>query len=727
MRSLVLTLLVSCAFVTAVSLAYAQDRPPAAPPAAPSPAAPAPAQPDTSPSLFEILPNQFEAGGRWSTQQGDAARFQRYTDFGDGLLVNLARIRREPASGEWLFTGAADNVGWRDQQYFGLYQRPGHYTVTGLWNQIPQFYSIDTMTPYTASGNVLTLDDATQRAIQLGQATLAAYVPLAPRFDLREQRDIGNFQITMTPTTRLDLTGAYTSQLHTGELPWGASFGFGNDVEVALPYRSLTNDVTLGAEWTNGRRLLRVAYDGSWFNNHSEELIWDSPLRLDDSTTAPGRGRMALWPSNSAQTITAVGFQKWPHRTQLTGAVSYGFWTNNETLQPFTINAALPQLELPRDTAQAEARVFSTNLNFVSRPIVNWSFSSRLRRYDYNNETGHVDIPQFINYDTSIKDSTTGGPEPYAYNRTNFDADATYSGLEPLTLTAGYAYNATGNEFRIFDSTGENVLRLAADAVGSRWVTFRFGYEHGNRTGSGLNEDLLVQIGEQPAMRHYDIANRTRNRMNGQVDFVPDDRWLLSVNVARGNDDFDDTGFGLQELSFVTFGFAADAQLSRGWGAGLTYNYEKYEGLQRSRSANPGQENDPTRDWTADSEEAVNYVALFVSPPRWRNTEARLSWDYSFAEGSYFYAIVPGGPLTPPNQLPNVFNKLQQLHVDVRHRLSSNLSGTFAYLYEPFRVYDFAFDPSVVNGIVQPSSLVMGYVYRPYIAHSVVVGIKYFW
>jgi MtrB/PioB family decaheme-associated outer membrane protein len=517
-----------------------------------------------------MLPNQFELGGRWSSQKGDAARFQRYQDFGDGALFNLARIRREPASGEWLFTGAADNVGWRDQQYFGLYQRMGRYTFSGLWNQIPQFYSTDTMTPYAASGNVLTLDDATQRAIQLGQATLAAYVPLAPRFDLREQRDIGNVQITMTPTTRLDLTASYTAQRHIGELPWGASFGFGNDVEVALPYRSLTNDVDLGTEWTDGRKLFRIAYEGSWFNNHSEDLIWDSPLRLDDSATAPGRGRMALWPSNSAQTVTAAGFWRWPGRTQLTGAISYALWQNNEPLQPFTINSALPQLALPRATAEAEAGVFSTNLNFISRPITDWSFAARARVYDFNNKTGHVDIPQFINYDTSIKDSSTGGPELYAHSRTNFDADATWSKLQPVSLTVGYSRNNSGHDFRIFEDTGENVLRLSADAVGTQWLTFRAQYELGDRNGSGLNEALLVQIGEQPAMRHYDVADRTRNRLTGQIDIVPNEVLTLSASAGIGKDDFDDSYFGLQESTFKTMSLAADFRRPSGLGAGAS-------------------------------------------------------------------------------------------------------------------------------------------------------------
>jgi hypothetical protein len=88
---------------------------------------------------------------------------------------------------------------------------------------------------------------------------------------------------------------------------------------------------------------------------------------------------------------------------------------------------------------------------------------------------------------------------------------------------------------------------------------------------------------------------------------------------------------------------------------------------------------------------------------------------------------MPGSPLTPPVQLPVAYNRLQELRGEVRHRLSRNLAATASYTYEPFKVYDFAMDPSVINGIVQPSSLVLGYVYRPYTAHSAIVGILYFW
>jgi MtrB/PioB family decaheme-associated outer membrane protein len=727
MPRLVLLSLVACFGVCGSGIANAQGVPQPGGAAAPA-TPPAGAGLDTSRSLFEEAPTQFELGGRWTSTDGDPARFQRYGDFRDGLLFDTARYARDEPGGAWLFRAAADNVGWRDQRFVAAFERTGRFAVSGSWDQIPQFYSIDTRTPYAAPESALLLDDGTQRAIQNGQATLSAYVPQAGQFDLREERDIGNVRLTATPTPQLDVTGAFTTTRHLGELPWGASFGFGNDVEVALPYDSRTNDLSIGTEWSNGRGMLRAAYDASWFDNLDDTLVWDSPLRLDDSTSAPGRGRMALWPSNSAHTVSAAGYAKFARRTQLTGNVAYGVRRNDEPLQPFTINPTLPQLPLPRATAEADARVLSTNLNLVTRPADEWSFRTRLRWYDHENNTGHVDIPEFINYDTSVKASSTGGPEPYAHSRTQFDADATWSGLSPVALTVGYGHNGGGYDFRIFDSTSEHVFQLTADAVGSSWVTFRAQYEFADRDGSGLNEDLLVQIGEQPQLRHYDIANRTRNRFTGQVDVVPNETWVFSATAGFGVDDFDDSYFGLQESTFRLFGVAADVKLPSGSGAGASYTHERYAGLQQSRSANPGQELDPLRDWTADSTETVHYFSIYATPPRiGRRTEVRLSYDYSFAEGSYVYATVPGGPLTPPNQLPNVFNKLQQLRTDVRHALSNHLAATFSYLYEPFRVYDFAFDETVVDGIVQPSSLVMGYVYRPYTAHSAVIGLRYAW
>ena len=662
----------------------------AKPPAQPStqtpaqPAAPAAADAsDVSRSLFEPASRQFLIGGRITSVDGDPARYQRYQDQRDGLLFSNFRYSSAKPDGAWDFHARAENVGYRDQEFMGSFSRIGKLSLTGIWQQIPQFYSVDTMTPYTGTGGTLVLDDATQRAIQNAQTNLNAYIPLAPAFELHERRDIGRVDLVATPKPNIDVTANFTTQKHSGELPWGASFGFSNDVEVPLPYDSRANDITIGTEWTNTRNMLRVAYTGSWFDNIAPTLTWDSPLRLDDNADAgPGRGRMSLWPSNSANTISVGGYTKLAHKTQVTGSFSYGLWSNDEALQPFTINTTLPQFALPRTSTEGEAHVLSSTLGLTSRPSTDWRFSARLRNYTYDNLMPVTSITNMISYDDGPSTTPTGGPDLYAHSRTNFDSDATWTKLMPFAVTVGYSHNANGYDARIIESAGENVFRISADAVGSSWLTFRTQYEYGSRSGSGLDETRLTEIGEHPEMRHYDVADRTRNRFTGQVDIVPSDAWTFSVSTGILTDDFGNSFYGLQDSTGRTLSLAVDFHRPNGLGAGGSYNYERYAGLQRSHEgdSSEAQFNDPLRDWTADSTETVQYFSIYANPPRiGQNTEIRFSYDFSYAEGNYLQTIPVGSPITPPNQLPNVFNKLQQLHADVRHRLSSRLAASFSY------------------------------------------------
>src|SRR4029450_2806604 len=97
---------------------------------------------------------------------GARARFQRYQDMRRGLLFSGFRYSFAQPDGAYTFAARANNVGWRDQEYFAEYNRVGKMSVIGSWQQIPQFYSVDTKTPYTGSGGTLVLDDAAQRAAQ---------------------------------------------------------------------------------------------------------------------------------------------------------------------------------------------------------------------------------------------------------------------------------------------------------------------------------------------------------------------------------------------------------------------------------------------------------------------------------------------------------------------------------------------------------------------------------
>ena len=161
MRGCTLVYLVCSVALVAPALARGQTP---APPAAQ--AAEPPSAIDTSRSLFEPTWNQFQLGGRLTSVDGDPARFQRFRDMRDGVLFTDARYQRADPGGRWLFQGAADNVGWRDQRYAASYERTGRFTITGLYDQIPQFYSVDTKTPFSMDGSPLQLNDATRRELR---------------------------------------------------------------------------------------------------------------------------------------------------------------------------------------------------------------------------------------------------------------------------------------------------------------------------------------------------------------------------------------------------------------------------------------------------------------------------------------------------------------------------------------------------------------------------------
>ncbi len=159
--------------------APAQQKPPPTPAPEKPPATPAPGEAAATGgagtgrsghvrSLFEPTWRQFEIRRPVQQRGRRPGAIPALPGHQGRPALHRCAISRARTGGRWLFRAAADNVGWRDQRFFGDYERTGRFVISGLWDEIPQFYSVDTRTPYTQSGGPLLLDDATQRAIQNG-------------------------------------------------------------------------------------------------------------------------------------------------------------------------------------------------------------------------------------------------------------------------------------------------------------------------------------------------------------------------------------------------------------------------------------------------------------------------------------------------------------------------------------------------------------------------------
>jgi MtrB/PioB family decaheme-associated outer membrane protein len=703
-------------------------------------AAPAPSNPEIAPV------NRIDIGFRGTAFSGnsDQARYQRYQDLRDGATIDRLRYFKE--TDRWLFNAEGTHLGYRDQQLSAAFNQYGKLKVAFDFSQVPLFFSNSTETLYTSSApGVLTIAPAIRAAIQNQALTLpAAMTASASVFDLRAQRYASSFDLTYSASRSVDLKVNIKDTHRNGSQPWGGSFGIGGAVasEMAVPIDTRTDEITTAAEWSNGRGFARLAYEGSFFRNAIPSLTFDNPVRVDSTTSATALGRMALWPGSNMNTVSAAGSVTLPGRSTAAGYVSYADMLQNDPLQPFTVNPAFGTVPLPRDTAEAKARVTSMNYSFTSRPTSILWFSARYRQYDFDNRTEEFVATRWVNYDSSLS-TTPLTNEPAGYTRHTFDGDASVSPWRYVGFRAGYTREQVDRTFRIVEQTKEDIVRGSADLTGVSWITVRGVYEHGQRTGSPVDALELLAIGEQPALRQFDISNRNRDRFSTIVQLTPISSFSINGSAAVGREDYPGATFGLRNNNNNAYTVGVDFVPVDSISFGATYGYEEYRALQGSRTANPlpantieylndptQQFNDPRRDWTDDSKDLVHTVTVTADLLKLLpKTEVRLGYDLSQGRTTYVYGLTADTVVAAPVQLPPVRNELHRATADVEYLLTRHLRVGGVYWFDRYVVDDFALNPlpGLALPAANPALMMLGYTYRPYTANTIWGRLSYLW
>jgi MtrB/PioB family decaheme-associated outer membrane protein len=679
---------------------------------------------------------QVEFGARLTGTSGDEGRAQRLRDLRSGPTLERLRFVRE--AGTWLFQAQANHAGYRDQRYFARLERPGRVAAEASWDQTPLFYNAGSASPYLQqSQNVFRLSDPAQSAVQNRTGTIAAYAADVARFDARSRRDVARVRLDYDVTRNVDLQLGVSSTRRAGTQPWSASFGFSNVIELPLAVDQRTNDLTAAAEWSNARGLLRLAYDGSWFANAADTLVWDNPLRLTDQTHATAysagdgsaQGRTTLWPGSTAHTVSAAGSLALPARTRAFASVSVGEWLQNERLLPHTINSAIAPIPLARATADARAHITSMNYRLTSRPAPAVWLSGQYRLYDYDNRTPHFPVDQYVRLDGNVATSVTGGSEPFGYTRHFVDLDASYAPWRHAAFRAGYGQEHDDRTFRLFEETTDRTVRASIDSAGLSWGSLRLQYDRAVRTGAGLDEQVLSDIGEQVSLRQFDIADRTRDRVSAIVQVVPLDLLALNASVAIGEENRPDAAFGLQDNGLRAYTVGVDLAPDARAGASVTYGFEAYRTRQRSRQANPGpQFDDPTRDWWTSMDEGVHTVGLqFEVAQLFRQATLNAAYDFVASRAEYVYTLAPATTLAAPQPLAPVRNTLHSLSADLRYPLSRRAAMALGYRFDGYDVEDFALSPGTLNSPLLPAFINLVNQWRGYDMHTASLRLIYAW
>lgn len=708
---------------------------------APSP--PEPAQPAGPAGAGWI--GRVDFGVRGSDVDGDRARYERYRDLGDGLFLETARLNREYNG--WLFGFGADHAGRSDQRYSGAAVRPGKLRVSFVWDQIPMILSRSTRTLYSGvSTGALEMDNAIQAQVQAQPGALTElFRQFGREFDTRTRRHIGDGRLEYLASPELTFRANFRRTSREGTIPFGGSFGHGSVVELPAPTQHNLSQFDGGAEFVRSPLLVRAGYTGSWFHNDVTSVLFDNPFRVTDIPTASSRGHLTLAPSNSLIGVNGLASVKLPRRSRATAHASIGMLKDaGEPLVPQTVNTATIPAPLQRSTVEGEARTSSVLLTFVSRPLRQLDLNVRYRSYEFDNQTPEFTLSQRVAFDNAPAAlSPPVHTEPFSVFRHTFDADFRWVPTSRTSAGVGFTRLAEERTHRIFESTTDNVLRLTFDTMSQRWFSVRTRYEHAERRGKGIEQGIasLIAIGEQPGMRHFDIASRNRDRVTVLGSVTPTGYLTAHVSVAAGKDDYFESLFGLRDNTHQVYTAGTDVVASDHVDFGVSYSYEDYQALSRSRQANPGaQFEDPSRNWAADSTDRTHSLILTAAVARIADrVDLRLMYDFSRGRARHDYITGPVADRTlpeevtlpttlpTPTELPPTLSELQRGTADATYSLTSRLSIGLSYWYERFRVRDFTLDIDANPDLVRGQALLLGYLYRPYTANTVWGRFIYAW
>ncbi|OFW08422.1 MAG: hypothetical protein A3H96_21205 [Acidobacteria bacterium RIFCSPLOWO2_02_FULL_67_36] len=719
----------------------------------------------------------------------NSSKLTEYRDLQDSFYVPALTFGARHQRTGVFFDLSGANVSRADQTILASAGRPGAWNAQVSWIGVPHNYSNRAVTPYIRRGpglfevpatvpitfKKLGTGSADTPGVLASDELIAAYQRafLTPT-PLGTQTNTGHAGLTWSGSDAVSLGIAYDLRDKSGLKP---TFGPIGDrpprtlnIQLTEPVDYRTNDLTLSAEHHGGAHQVRAEYLFSDFANRIDTLQWENVY----ATPAAGAtydvwdravsayGVRPLPPDNRYHHASVTFGGDLPGSSRVTATAAYGRMEQNETLVPYSYNSdQLAVKSLPRSTADALIDTLNFTADYVVSPAPGVNVRAFYRRYDLNNDTPSSQW-QYVTSDTSNLNGNVSYANkrvnlPYAWDRQNMGAEATWRLPRRSTLTFGYEHEGIGREHREAD-TAEDIFRAAWRTRAAQWISFDARFVQGVRDG-GVYENAVTKAGywyspsdandnnnpaltfdNHPDMRRFDVSDRLRRQVDVKVNLTPRDIVAVSAYVRYRMDDFDSNvvasqpllGSGLSDQAATTPGdqlgrlkdartrYGIDAFVQPGPRVSLNafLNFDKGTALERSIEFNENNKANPSAvavaelgpwtrassQWTADFDDrtwsAGLGAALQIVPERLAfNADYTLSLTrFDITYGGYGTANFDGTPFPATHQFafsspPTVREDLHVLNLRVEVPLKTVMLVA-GYSYEKYSLLDWQQSPS---------------------------------
>jgi MtrB/PioB family decaheme-associated outer membrane protein len=616
---------------------------------------------------------QTTAGTEYVRGDPTSSKFFEYRDVPAGFF--FSRFGFSLAKGDQHFSLSAQHIGQTDGRYGLELGQYGRYKLTIGYDRIPHIFSFDGRTLYDEDrpGNEIlspAIRGAAQNAVGNGglnsllfmndaRELVSSYLlgatptPLA----LERNRSSLGFLYHVSLPLSVEVLARYESR--TGSRPIGGSFGFSNTIEIPQPIDDRTTIIDGHLTFFKRWGTFRAGYCQSIYDNEIETLTWDNPFRLTDQTfsapapayvngNAGARGLMSLPPSNAAGKFYADGTFNLARVVRIQASVSYGVFTQDRALLPYTLNTAIyaqvpASADPPAQTAAAKADVASFDLTVSARIIRNIRASAGVRYYDFNNKTTILETPGFAVLDQEWQ-ADPAATEPYAFRRTKVFGDLTWNFLGNTFLRAGYEYYRISRKQDGEDlgHDNEGTIHASLNTNPLDWLTFRLSFLNSARDWS-LSPTAIYIPGF--AFEPFFEATRNRTGLDVLLSLTPLKDLDASVSYMLGDDRFPDNAYGLQKSRFWMASLDLSYAFSERLSAYANYSHEDHRTNQADRESDGDVfSTSDLNDWTAQLTDRIdNYTAGVMAALVKDVLSLDLCYNQCRAKGSSVLYSPPGG------------------------------------------------------------------------------------
>lgn len=464
----------------------------------------------------------------------------------------------------------------------------------------------------------------------------------------------------------------------------GTNFGNAVSAILPVPVDHRTTSYELAAHYAAPRYHLRLAYEGSLFENANRSVTWENAFELPGALGEVPEGRLALAPDNQFHQMSLAGGYDISERSRTSFRVAYAQMRQDESLLPYTVNSALAAGALPADSADARIDSWNADLKWLYQLGQRDSIDLSFKHDELENLT-----PQEV-WDYVIADAAVGGTSrvnlPYSFRRQRAAA-AWLHRLEQGRVHGGVAYQREERAFR-------EAADLREHSAWVEWVrpigdTAQL-LLHGMRNDRDGDYEQVTAITpqENPLLRKYTMAARIGNRLRARFD-----RWFngwdLGVEGAYADYDYPDSTLGL--TGSVERSLAADAAFR------LTEatTFTAFLGAQHYRFTQAGSAVYAAPDWHVRGEDDVVSAGAGVHyKPRLSRWEAACDATATRSRGDYRAA---------GTDYPTLEGDLITVSADVGYRLSPRSHLRLKGVVEHYREQDWAADnvaPDTIGNVL---------------------------